>query len=43
VEVENMSEKRTLLHMLENLRQKRAWLAFDVKRSRLEEVILCVV
>jgi hypothetical protein len=42
VEVENMSEKRTLLHMLENLRQKRAWLAFDVKRSRLEEV-MCVV
>jgi hypothetical protein len=36
-----MSEKRTLLHMLENLRRKRAWLAYDVKRSRLEEVMLC--
>lgn len=41
VEVENMSEKRTLLHMLENLKQKRAWLAFDVERSRLDEVMLC--
>jgi hypothetical protein len=39
--VENTAEKRTLLHKLENLRQKRAWLAFDVKRSKLEEVMLC--
>ncbi|XP_023721137.1 structural maintenance of chromosomes protein 5 isoform X2 [Cryptotermes secundus] len=38
VEVANISEKRTLLHMLENLKQKRAWLAFDVKRSKLEEM-----
>jgi hypothetical protein len=41
-EVGNMAEKKTLLQMLENLKQKRAWVVYDVMRSRLVEVIICL-
>lgn len=37
-----MAEKKTLLQMLENLKQKRAWVMYDVTRSRLVEVIICL-
>jgi hypothetical protein len=40
VEVGNIAEKKTLLQMVENLKQKRAWLAYDIMRSKLTEVIL---
>jgi chromosome segregation ATPase len=38
LQVENISEKRTLVHMLENLRQKCTWLVFDEMRSKLDQI-----
>lgn len=40
VEVGSMSEKKTLLQKVENLKQKRAWLVYSAMRSRLMEVVL---
>jgi hypothetical protein len=39
--VGNISEKKTLLQMVEDLKKKRAWLVFEAKRLALAEVVLC--
>ncbi|PSN44525.1 hypothetical protein C0J52_14674 [Blattella germanica] len=39
VDVENIAEKRNMLQMIEKLKQKRAWLHYDIYRKKVYEVI----